>query len=316
VRVALMIEGQEGVSWEQWVALAETCERRGIEALFRSDHYLSQSFPHERSAHDAWTTLAGLAALTTTLRFGTLVSPVGFRHPSLLANAVATVDHISGGRVELGMGAGWMELEHRSFGFAFPPLRERLERLAEQIEIVHRLWTEEHVTFSGKHYSLEDCPALPKPVQSPRPRLLVGGRAKPGTANPAARFANEYNVIGSSVDEYADARRSLDAACERVERDPKTLRMSVMTGFLLGADDADLKRQAQATVERWGSSLSADEAVERYRARGTGGTPDDFVAGLRRLEEVGVERIMLQHIRHEDLETVELLGREIVPRVA
>jgi alkanesulfonate monooxygenase SsuD/methylene tetrahydromethanopterin reductase-like flavin-dependent oxidoreductase (luciferase family) len=146
--------------------------------------------------------------------------------------------------------------------------------------------------------------------------LLVGGRAKPGTANPAARFADEYNVIGSSVDEYAEARRSLDAACERVERDPKTLRMSVMTGFLLGADDADLKRQAQATVERWGSSLSADEAVERYRARGTGGTPDDFVAGLRRLEEVGVERIMLQHIRHEDLETVELLGREIVPRVA
>ena len=219
-----MIEGQEGVTWEQWVALAETCERAGIETLFRSDHYLSFSFPHERAAHDAWTTIAGLAALTTKLRFGTLVSPVTFRHPSLLTNAVATVDHISGGRVELGMGAGWNELEHEAFGFPFPPLRERLEHLAEQIEIVHRLWTEEHVTFEGKHYHLVDCPALPKPVQDPHPPLLVGGRAKPGTAIPAARFADEYNVIGSSLEDYVAARKALDEACEREGRDPKTLR--------------------------------------------------------------------------------------------
>jgi F420-dependent oxidoreductase-like protein len=315
VRVALMIEGQEGVTWEQWVALAETCERSGIEALFRSDHYLSLSAPG-RVAHDAWTTLAGLAALTTKLRFGSLVSPVTFRHPSLLANAAATVDHISGGRIELGMGAGWMDREHHAYGFPFPPLRERLERLAEQIEIVHKLWTEDQVTFSGKHYALEDCPGLPKPVQKPRPPLLVGGRAKPGSANPAARFADEYNVIGSSLEEYAGARRALDSACERVGRDPKTLRMSVMTGFLLGADEPDLHEKARASMERWGSALSAEEAVKRYRSRGTTGTPEEFVEGLRRLEEVGVERIMLQHIRHEDLETVELLGREVVPRVA
>jgi F420-dependent oxidoreductase-like protein len=315
VRVALMIEGQEDVTWDQWVALAETCERSGIEALFRSDHYLSLSSPG-RVAHDAWTTLAGLAALTTTLRFGSLVSPVTFRHPSVLANAAATVDHISGGRVELGMGAGWMEPEHRAYGFPFPPLRERLEHLAEQIEIVHRLWTEDRISFAGKHYALDDCPAQPKPLQKPRPPLLVGGRAKPGSANPAARFADEYNVIGSSLDEYAEARRALDAACERVGRDPKTLRMSVMTGFLLGTDKADLHEKAHASMERWGAELSAEEAVARYRGRGTAGTPDELVDGLRRLEEVGVERIMLQHIRHEDLETVELLGREVVPRAA
>jgi F420-dependent oxidoreductase-like protein len=315
VRVALMIEGQEGVTWDQWVALAETCERSGIEALFRSDHYLSLSSPG-RVAHDAWTTLAGLSALTTTLRFGSLVSPVTFRHPSVLANAAATVDHISGGRIELGMGAGWMEREHQAYGFAFPPLRERLERLSEQIEIVHRLWTEERVTFSGEHYDLDDCPALPKPVQQPRPPLLVGGRAKPGSANPAARFADEYNVIGSSLDEYAEARRALDAACERAGRNPKTLHMSVMTGFLLGADEDDLHEKARASMERWGADLSPEDAVARYRGRGTAGTPDELVEGLRRLEEVGVERIMLQHIRHEDLETVELLGREVAPRVA
>jgi F420-dependent oxidoreductase-like protein len=316
VQVALMIEGQEGVTWEQWVALAETCERSGIDTLFRSDHYLSMSSPHERAAHDAWTTIAGLAAQTTTLRFGTLVSPVTFRHPSLLANAVATADHISGGRVELGMGAGWMELEHEAFGFPFPPLRGRLEHLAEQLEIVHRLWTEEHVTFEGQHYRLADCPALPKPVQSPHPPLLVGGRAKPGTATPAARFADEYNVIGGSLEDYAAARTSLDEACEREGRDPKSLPMSVMTGFLLGTDEADLLAKARASMERWGSPMSPEEAVERARARGTAGTPEQLIEGLGRLEAIGVERVMLQHIRHEDLESVELLGREVAAKLS
>lgn len=310
-----MIEGQEGVSWEQWLALAHASEEHGVEALFRSDHYLSQSFPHERAAHDAWTTLAGLAAHTTTLRLGTLVSPVTLRHPSLLANAVTTVDHISDGRVELGMGAGWMDLEHESYGFPFPPMRQRIAMLGEQLEIVHRLWTEDHVTFSGAHYSLEDCPALPKPVQEPHPPLLVGGRARPGTANLAARFADEYNVIGSTREDYAEARRSLDAACERAGRDPKTLRMSIMTGFLVGADEKGLLAHARATIERWGSDLSPDELVARQRAKGTAGTPDELVAGLRRLEEVGVERAMLQHIRHDDLETVALLGREVAPKL-
>ena len=159
-----------------------------------------------------------------------------FRHPSLLANAVATVDHISGGRVELGMGAGWMEQEHEAYGFPFPALRERLARLAEQLEIVHRLWTEERVDFAGTHYTLTDCPALPKPVQQPHPPILVGGRAKPGTLEPAVRFADEYNLIGSSLDEYAAARKALDEACERADRDPATLGLSVMTGFALGAD--------------------------------------------------------------------------------
>ena len=213
------------------------------------------------------------------------------------------------------MGAGWNELEHESFGFAFPPLRERLEHLAEQIEIVHRLWTEEHVTFEGKHYHLVDCPALPKPVQDPHPPLIVGGRAKPGTAIPAARFADEYNVIGASLEDYVAARKALDEACEREGRDPKTLRMSIMTGVLLGADEDDLLDKARASMERWGSEMSPEEAVERARARGTAGTPEQLIEGLGRLEEVGVERVMLQHIRHEDLETVELLGREVVAKL-
>jgi alkanesulfonate monooxygenase SsuD/methylene tetrahydromethanopterin reductase-like flavin-dependent oxidoreductase (luciferase family) len=207
-------------------------------------------------------------------------------------------------------------LEHTAFGFPFPPLRERLERLAEQIEIVHRLWTEEHVTFSGRHFSLEDCTALPKPVQRPRPPILVGGRAKPGSVRPAVRFADEYNLIGSSLEEYAAARKTLDEACERAGRDPKTLRLSVMTGFLLGADRADLLEKARLMMDRWGADLAPEDALARYEARGTAGTPDQLIEGLGRMEEAGVERIMLQHIRHDDLETVALLGREVVPRLA
>src|SRR5204863_7477439 len=151
VRVALMIEGQEGVSWQQWCDLAEACEQYGVETLFRSDHYISQSNEDGNVAHDAWTTLAGLAARTTTLRLGTLVSPATFRLPGLLANAVATVDHISGGRIELGLGAGWMEREHRAYGFPFPDTATRLAMFAEQLEIVDRRRTEEQAAFKGAH---------------------------------------------------------------------------------------------------------------------------------------------------------------------
>ncbi|HEV8688485.1 MAG TPA: TIGR03560 family F420-dependent LLM class oxidoreductase [Gaiellaceae bacterium] len=315
MRVALMIEGQEGVSWDEWLALAQACEEHGIETLFRSDHYLSGSHPHERAAHDAWSTLAGLAARTARLRLGSLVSPVTFRHPSLLANAVSTVDHISGGRVELGMGAGWMREEHEAFGFPFPPLRERVEMLREQIEIVHRLWTEDHVTFEGEHYRLRDCSALPKPLQEPHPRILVGGSAKPGTAIPAALFADEYNTPAATPDECRERRRALDDACENVGRDPKTLAMSVMTGFVLGENDEELLENTRRILERWGSDLSPAEGLARYKSRGLAGTPGQLVEGLKRLEEAGVERVMLQHIAHDDLQTVALIGREVAPKL-
>ena len=315
VRVALMIEGQEGVTWEQWVGLAEACEATGVEALFRSDHYLSGGAPAERDALDAWTTLAGLAARTTRLRLGTLVSPVTFRHPSVLAKTAATVDHISGGRVELGIGAGWMTEEHRAYGFEVPDLGERLEKLAEQVEIVHRQWTDERTTFAGRHYTLEDCPALPKPVQRPRPPLLVGGQGGSGTIGPAVRFADEYNTYLADREECERRRRRLDRACEREGRDPRTLPLSLMTGFILGSDEGDLGERARRIGERFGGR-SGNEVLERSRARGTAGTPAEVAAGLRELEAVGVERVMLQHLLHDDLEAVALVGRELVPALA
>jgi F420-dependent oxidoreductase-like protein len=292
MRVALMIEGQEGVTWEQWCALADACEEDGIETLFRSDHYISQADEDGNVAHDAWTTIAALAARTTTLRFGTLVSPATFRPPALLANAAATADHVSGGRIELGLGAGWMEREHRAFGFSFPETAVRVAMLAEQLEIVHRLWTEAHVDFHGEHYTLENAPGLPKPVQRPYPPIIVGGSGARGTADPAARFADEYNTPFKSPDEFAEVRSKVSAACERIGRDPATMRFSLMTGCVIGD--------------------TRDGPMERSLA----GSIDQIAARLREYEAAGCERVMLQHLRHADLEPVRLIGRELAPAVA
>ena len=201
MQICLMIEGQEDVTWEDWVALAETCEAVGIEALFRSDHYLSGDGKNGRGSHDAWTTLAAIAARTSTLRLGTMVSPATFRHPSVIGKSATTVDHVSGGRVDFGLGAGWYELEHQSYGFDFPPLRTRMQMLEEQLEIVVRQWTEDEFTFHGRHYTLDGCQALPKPVQRPHPPVIVGGGGKPRTVELAARFAQEYNIVSADPGE-------------------------------------------------------------------------------------------------------------------
>jgi F420-dependent oxidoreductase-like protein len=306
MRVALMIEGQEGVTWQQWCALADACEEHGIETLFRSDHYISQSDDGGNVAHDAWTILAALAARTTTLRFGTLVSPATFRLPGLLANAVATVDHVSGGRIELGLGAGWMEREHRAFGFPFPETRVRLEMFAEQLEIVHRLWTEERVDFHGRHYTLENAPALPKPVQQPRPPLIVGGSGTRGTAEPAARFADEYNTPFVSPEDFASVRAKVERACEATGR---TLRYSTMTGCLIGATRADALERARLLYGRVARDVDFDTWLERYAQRALVGSVDEVAARLREYEAVGCERVMLQHLLHADVEPVELIGQ-------
>src|SRR5881392_1213256 len=277
MRLALMIEGQEGVTWEHWLAVA--CERHGVETVFRSDHYISQS-DEANVAHDAWTTLAGLAARTTTLRLGTLVSPATFRLPSLLANAAATVDHISGGRIELGLGAGWMEREHRAYGFPFPETSERLEMFAEQLEIVHRLWTEDRVDFHGEHYTLEDAPAQPKPVQQPHPPLLVGGSGTRGTAEPAARFADEYNTPFVSPEDFARIRAKVVAACERVGRDPATMRFSTMTGCLIGTTRSEALERARQLYERVPRDKDVDTWLESYSQRSLIGSVDEVAERL------------------------------------
>jgi F420-dependent oxidoreductase-like protein len=313
MRICLMIEGQEAVTWEQWLALGRACEDGGLEGLFRSDHYTSVFGALERGSLDAWTTLAGIAAHTTRIRLGTMVSPATFRHPSLLARSVATVDHISGGRVELGLGAGWYELEHRAHGFEFDEHGARLDRFAEQLEMVHRQWTEETFDFSGRYYQLEDCRALPKPLQRPRPPIVVGGTAKPGTLGPAIRFADEYNTPLASLEQCVQRRGRLVAACEAAGRDPATLPFSLMTTCIVAEDRATLRERARGVMRVTGDDGDPDAFLAAAPAAWVAGTVDEVVDQLRALEATGVERIMLQHLAHDDLESVALIGERIVP---
>jgi len=311
VRVALMIEGQEGVTWEQWLAIARACEESGVEALFRSDHY-SGFHGGADGALDAWATLAALAARTEKLRLGTLVSPGTFRHPSVLAKNAVSVDHVSGGRVELGMGAGWHEAEHIQHGFEFRDRSWRLSRFREQLEIVYRQLNEnEPFDFRGDHYTLEGSNPLPKPVQRPLP-ILVGGAAKRGTAEPAVRFASEYNTTFADVDECRRRRAALDRFCTEAGRDPATLPLSLMTSCIVGRDRGELDERRRRLAERLGRPL---DEVEGSR-RAISGTVGEVAERLREYEQAGVTRVMCQHLLHDDLDVIALLGREVAPAVA
>jgi F420-dependent oxidoreductase-like protein len=308
MRICLMIEGQEGVSWDEWVALARACEEHGLEGLFRSDHYASLMREEERGSLDAWATLTALAAVTERIRLGSMVSPVTFRHPSQLAKAVATADHVSGGRVELGLGAGWNEREHRAYGFPFPELPVRLTMLVEQLEVVHRQWTEEVVDFDGEYYRLESVRALPKPVQHPRPPLIVGGAARRGTVEPAVRFADEYDTVFASPDECRRRRARIDEACERAGRDPASLTFSVMTGCVIGADRDEVQERGRQLMERVGADGDVGRFLAERAERSIVGTLDEVREQLAAYEDAGVERIFLQHLVHGDLDAVALIG--------
>jgi F420-dependent oxidoreductase-like protein len=307
MRVCLMIEGQEDVTWEQWLALAGACEEHGLEGLFRSDHYGPLLGMPDRGSLDAWATLAGLAARTSRIRLGTLVSPATFRPPAVLAKNVVTVDHISGGRVELGLGAGWHEGEHRAHGFEFPATPVRMERLAEQLEIVTRSWSEDSFSFQGRHYQVQDLRLLPKPVQRPRPTLLVGGRAGPRSLALAARFADEYNVTGLPMEELPERRaRQLDAWRE-AGRDPGTARMSLMTTGVVGRDQTEVEQRVGRVLAVTGSDDSVAEVIDA-KPNWLLGTVDQVVEQLRGLEAAGISRVMVQHLDHADTEMVAVLG--------
>jgi len=314
MRVCLMIEGQEDVTWDDWRALADACEEHGVETLFRSDHYLSVAGQTAHASLDAWATIAALAAITTTLRLGTLVSPATFRHPSELAKVVVTADHVSGGRVELGMGTGWLEAEHRAYGFPFPPLAERLATLEEQLEVVSGEWGEGPFSFEGRRYRIEELDALPKPVQRPRPRLILGGSGGPRSLALGARFADEYNTVFKTAEECAAIRRELAEACRSEGRDP--IPLSLMTGWIVGEDRAELHDRAGLLAEGREQAGGGESFLASVPETWVVGTLDEVTERLRELAYAGVERVMLQHLLHRDLEAVAQLGRRLAPVVA
>jgi F420-dependent oxidoreductase-like protein len=311
-----MIEGQQGVTWTDWQALADVCERLPIEGLFRSDHYFSAPGVSGRGSTDAWTLLAGLAARTRTLRLGTLVSPVTFREPALLAKAVATVDEISGGRAEIGMGAGWWTEEHTQHGFPFPDTRERFARLEEQIAIVHGLLTEERFSFEGRFYRLRDCEFLPKTVQRPRPPLILGGTTVGSTMRRLiGRYADEFNTVGGTPDDVRARYDRARAGCETEGRDPDALVTSLMTWFVVApTHDEYLEKLRRA------HGLNPDAGpFDAYRTEFETdcivGTPDQAAERLQAYADAGVQRIFLNLDLYDDLEMLDLVASDVLPRV-
>jgi F420-dependent oxidoreductase-like protein len=306
VDLCLMIEGQEGVTWTQWQALARACEEHGIPALFRSDHYQNLDGQHpERGSLDAWGTLNALSAVTTKLRLGTLVTPTSFRHPSVLAKLVVTADHVSGGRIDLGIGAGWHEREHQAYGFPFLSAGQRIDVLEEQLQILMGTWGEEDFSFRGEHYELSSLNAQPKPVQRPHPPVIMGGNAGPRSASLAVRFADEYNTPFPSLEEIHRRKANIDESFERAGREP--IPFSTMAAIVLGADDADLKERAERVAAATGQDAGAllSDPPDGWIV----GTLDQAAEQLAPFREAGVSRVMCNQLVEPDTHQVELLGK-------
>jgi F420-dependent oxidoreductase-like protein len=305
----VFIEPQQGAGYERVCTLARTAEHLGYDGFFSSDHYLRMSEGDALPGPlDTWTTLAGLARDTQRLRLGSLLTPVTFRRPGPFAVAVAQVDDMSGGRVELGLGAGWFDAEHQAYGIPFPPVRERFEMLTEQLEVITGLWdTPVGARFDheGRHYRLADSPALPKPAQAPRPPIILGGHGATRTPALAAQYADEFNLPFAPLGTFTTQRDRVRAACERVGRDPASLRFSNALVLCCGRDERAVERRAEAI----------GRSVTELRENGAAGTPDEVVAKLRSFAAAGSQRVYLQVLDIDDLDQIELVATEVMPHV-
>ncbi len=323
MRFALMIEPQQGLSYGEQVAIAKRAEANGFETLFRSDHYQSFPGPVGRHTTDAWAVLAGLARDTDRIGLGALVSPMTFRHPGNFAKVVTTVDEMSGGRIEVGVGAGWNELEHRQLGLPFPPIGERADLLEDTLAILRGLWGEpDGWSYAGHQVSIEGAVFHPKPVDVPgrprtpiggaRPRILVGGGGTPRSYRLAARYADEFNLNTRSPDHAREAYAEIEAACRAIGRDPGALTRSAMVPVLIGRTDAEMASRVTAAREAFGSDAEDVAWFEERATRWIHGTPEEARAAVRRYEAVGIERLMLQDFLPWDLDMIDVMGEALI----
>jgi F420-dependent oxidoreductase-like protein len=313
MRYALMTEPQQGLSYDEILALAKTAEEAGIEAFFRSDHYASFPGGAGRPTTDAWATLAGLARETSTIGLGTLVSPVTFRQPGNLAKVIQTVDEMSGGRIEAGFGAGWNDDEHAQLGLPFPPIGQRYEMLEEQMAIIHGLWTEgDGWSFAGKHWQVSGAKRHGEIARGGRrhPHILFGGKGGPRLAALIARYGDEFNLNSASPDDAPAAYARVRAACAEVGRDPGEVVYSAMTGVLVAETEDDLRtRVADLLLEIGQSGTEGDAWLAERRKRWIMGTPDEAHERVAALAAQGTQRVMLQDFVPRDLDHVRLMGR-------
>jgi F420-dependent oxidoreductase-like protein len=317
-----MIEAQQGLTYDEQLAVVRRAEAAGFESFFRSDHYQSFPGPAGDRTTDAWAVLAGLARDTSRIGLGVLVSPVTFRHAGNLAKVATTVDEMSGGRIEFGLGAGWNDEEHRQLGLHFPPINERADLLEDNLAILHGLWGEpDGWSYAGKVLKIEGAQFYPKPVDVPgrprlpngaaRPRLLVGGGGTPRSMRLAARYADEFNLSSSTPDQAREKYASLAAACDAIGRDPATMTRSLMAGVLLGRDAAELDRRKRDLLAAFGDDAGGEDWIDAREPRWVLGRPADGRAMVARFEEAGAERIMLQDFLPRDLEMIDLLAEAL-----
>ncbi len=306
MRLRIFTEPQQGATYDDLLAVAREAETLGFDAFFRSDHYVTMGGDGLPGPTDAWITLAGLARDTSTIRLGTLVTSATFRLPGPLAISVAGVDQMSGGRVELGLGAGWFDAEHRAYGIDFPSTPERFDRLEEQLEIVTGLWadTSGSYSFHGQHYTLEDSPALPKPAQDTVP-VIIGGKGKRRTPALAARFASEFNIPFESVEFTRTQFGRVRAACETAGRDPESLVYSNALVLCAGRDESEIARRAAAIGRE----------VDELRENGLAGTPAEILEKLGTYAEAGSSRVYLQVLDLADLDHLRLVAEEVLPHL-
>ncbi|MGY1804565.1 LLM class F420-dependent oxidoreductase [Blastococcus sp. SYSU D00922] len=304
----IFTEPQMGATYDDLLAVARRTEETGFDAFFRSDHYLTMGGDGLPGPTDAWVTLAGLARETSRIRLGTLMTAGTFRLPGPLAISVAQVDQMSGGRVELGIGAGWFEAEHTAYGIPFPPLGERFDRYEEQLAVVTGLWgtpAGETFDFDGKYYPVSDSPALPKPVQDGGIPVIVGGAGKKRTPRLAARYAGEFNVPFMSAADNARLFAGVREACEEVGRDPGSMVFSSALVLCVGRDEAELARRAAAIGRE----------VDELREHGVAGTPVEAVDIIGRYAEAGAQRVYLQVLDLSDLDHLDLVASEVAPQL-
>ncbi|KTS07709.1 LLM class F420-dependent oxidoreductase [Microbacterium testaceum] len=303
----LFTEPQQGFSYDDQLAFARSAEKHGLDGFFRSDHYLRMGEGDPRPGPtDAWTTLAGLARETSRIRLGTLVSSVTYRVPGILAIQVAQVDAMSGGRAELGLGTGWFEREHAAYGIPFPA--KRFDLLEEQLAIVTGLWATpdaETFTFEGEHYRLDEAPALPKPVQERVP-VIVGGGGPKRTPALAARYATEFNIGFVAEDVVAEKFAVVRAACEDIDRDPASLKLSVALPTIVGPDDAEIERRLAAIGQ---SREQFDNGANII------GTPDEVIEKVGRLRDLGASRVYFQLLDLRDVDHADQIGTDVVPHL-
>lgn len=308
MKLRIFTEPQQGAEYETLLQVAQTAESLGFDAFFRSDHYLHMGDSDGRPGpSDAWLTLAALSRETQRIRLGTLVTAATFRHPGPLAISVAQADRMSGGRAELGIGAGWYEAEHAAYGIGFPPLKERFAKLEEQVEIIHGLWTTvegDSYNFAGDHYVLVDSPARPKPVQSPPP-IILGGAGQRRSAALAARFAVEYNKAFSSIDDTAAVFGRVATAVADSGREADSMTYSAAQIICVGADDAELTRRASAIGRE----------VEELRRNGLAGSPAEVVDKIGRFAEIGTRTMYLQVLDLADLDHLELISSAVASQL-